>query len=235
VRLFCFPYAGGAAHIFRRWSQSLPEFVEVCAVQPPGRGSHWQERPFSNLTDLVSAAARALAIYMDRPFGFFGHSMGAMIGFELARHLRRVGAQGPEHLFLSGCRAPQSTHLSAVTFDLPEHEFLTEIRRLKGTSPEVLNNRELLQLMLPLLRADFAITETYKYRDEPPLKCPFTVFGGSEDKEVRVESLRAWRRHTTASFSLRILPGDQFFLNTSQGLLLEAIAQDLRRLDRNFS
>ena len=228
VRLFCFPYAGGAAHIFRQWQQSLPAAVELCAVQPPGRGSRMTEQPVINLSDLIAAAAPALGSYLELPFAFFGHSMGALIAFELARHLRRAGGEGPTHLFLSGCRAPQRA--CAITYNLPEPEFLAEIRRLNGTPPEVLEQPELLAFMLPLLRADFAVVQTYEYAEEPPLACPLTVFGGLQDEDVSVESLEAWREHTSAAFSLRMLPGDHFFLHSSQGPLLEVISRELRQL-----
>ena len=235
VRLFCFPYAGGAANIYVRWSQSLPAFIDVCAVQLPGHGSRMREKPFSNLTDLVPAAAEALLPHMDRPFAFFGHSLGALVAFELTRHLRRMSANEPAHLFLSGCRAPQLVSTHDIIHNLPDQEFIAEIRRLNGTPAEVLDNPELMQLVLPMLRADFSILETYSYRDEPPLACPLTIFGGSEDKDVRSESLSAWRGHTTAAFSLSILPGDHFFLHTSQATLLQTIARELRRFAGTFS
>lgn len=230
LRLLCFPYAGGAAHIFHHWHQTLLEFVEVWAVQLPGRGRRLPEPPFTNLHDLVAAAAQALAPHLDRPFAFFGHSMGAMIAFELARHLRRAGAEGLAHLFVSGCRAPQLARTRPVTYDLPEQEFLAEIGRLKDTPAEVLSNPELMQLLLPILRADFTVTETCQYRDEPPLTCPLTVFGSLEDEDVPGESLSSWRAQTTAAFSLCLLPGDHFFLHGSQALLLKAVGRELQRI-----
>ncbi|HEY9282299.1 MAG TPA: alpha/beta fold hydrolase [Pyrinomonadaceae bacterium] len=230
LRLFCFPYAGGAAHIFRQWPQGLPPSVEVCAVQPPGRGGRLRERPITSLRQLVAEAAPALRPYMDLPFAFFGHSMGAVVAFELAHHLRGARADGPAQLFVSGCRAPQLAREGDFTYNLPEPEFLAEIRRLKGTPPEVLEHPELLELVLPLLRADFTAIHTYEYSEVPPLTCPLTVFGGVEDEDVGVESLKAWRAHTTAAFTLRMLPGDHFFLHGSQPLLLEALNRDLRRL-----
>lgn len=229
VRLFCFPYAGGTAHVYRQWPRGLPESVEVWGVQPPGRGGRLREKPFTSLDELVAAATPALRPLTALPFAFFGHSMGAMIAFELARRLCEEGAATPERLFLSGCRAPQFAHTRAITYDLPEPEFVEELRRLRGTPAEVLDNQELLQLMLPLLRADFAITQTYRYREGPPLACPFTVFGGLEDEDVRPESLPPWREHTSGEFSLHMLPGGHFFLHTAQAALLETIAGQLRR------
>lgn len=230
VRLFCFPYAGGGVHIFRDWPRSLPQGVEVCAVQPPGRGSRLRERPYTNLGELVAAAATALRPFMDRPFAFFGHSMGALISYELARLLQAEGRAGPSHLFVSGCRAPQATDKSEVTYNLSDREFVEELRRLKGTPPEVLAHAELLQLVLPLLRADFAVTQTYSYLEGPPLGCPLTAFGGLDDGEASREHLALWRELTTGDFTLHMLPGDHFFLHTSRPVLLETIARQLARL-----
>jgi len=227
LRLFCFPYAGGSAHVFRKWEQKLPADIEVCAVEPPGRGTRMREKPFTNLFDVVDAAAEALGPYMDRPFAFFGHSMGAMISFELARYLRRTGRKEPAHLLLSACRAPQLAHTRASTYDLPDREFIEELRRLKGTPAAVLDHPELLQLILPVLRADFGITQTYTYRPETPLSCPLSIFGGLEDDDATRGNLSPWRAHTTAAFSLYMLPGDHFFLNTSQNLLLEIVVREL--------
>ena len=133
------------------------------------------------------------------------------------------------HLFLSACRAPHFADTRAVTYDLPDPDFIEELRRLKGTPAEVLDHPELLQLILPLLRADFGITQTYMHRPETPLSCPLTIFGGLEDDDATRENLNPWRAHTTAGFSLHMLPGDHFFLNMSQNLLLGIVGRELRR------
>jgi medium-chain acyl-[acyl-carrier-protein] hydrolase len=234
VRLFCFPYAGGGAHIYYRWRRGLPAWVDVCAVQPPGRGTRLSERPFTDLSEMVEAAAGALAPYMDRPFAFFGHSMGAMVSFELARRLRQSTGTEPGHLFLSGCRAPQFSPSREVTYNLPEDEFTAFLSRRGGTPSEVLENQELMQLLLPLLRADFAVTQTYRFEAAPPLSCPITVFGGRDDEGVRGEWLEGWREHAAGAFALHVLPGDHFFVHTSERLLLEAVAGELRRLAGDF-
>jgi medium-chain acyl-[acyl-carrier-protein] hydrolase len=229
LRLFCFPYAGGAAYLFRQWPQFLPDFIDVCAVQPPGRGGRLREQPFTRLDALVAAATSALIPFMDMPFAFFGHSMGAMIGFELARGLRSLGAAGPKHLFVAASRAPRLAGERAITHDLPEPQFVEELRRLGGTPAEVLENEELLRLLLPLLRADFAVTQTYSYAEGPPLGCPLTAFGGLQDEE----SMASWGEYTTASFSLHMLPGGHFFLHSSQGALLEIVARELEGARRS--
>lgn len=232
LRLFCFPYAGGAASIYQAWQERLPPTVEVRPVQLPGRGMRMRETPINQMPALVEATAAALLPFLDRPFAFFGHSMGALISFELVRRFRREQGISPVHLFLSGRRAPQLPHTEPMTYNLPEPEFLNELRRLKGTPPEMLENAELMQLMLPLLRADFEVCETYTYADEPPLECPMTVFGGIQDLDVNRTHLEAWREQTSAPFSLRMLPGDHFFLQSSKDLLLWSLSRDLHSLTR---
>jgi medium-chain acyl-[acyl-carrier-protein] hydrolase len=227
LRLFCFPYAGGNAHAFSKWPQQLPPGVEVLAAQLPGRASRIREPPHTGLHALVEELGRAVRPYLDVPFAFFGHSMGAMIGFELARLLRREGVGAPTHLFVSGRRAPQIPNTDALTYNLPDAELIEQLRRLNGTPPAVLEHPELMQLMLPLLRADFEVVETYRYVDEPPLDCPISAFGGLQDPEVTREQLEAWRAQTTSGFVRRMFDGDHFFLHRAEPLLLRTIAREL--------
>jgi medium-chain acyl-[acyl-carrier-protein] hydrolase len=229
LRLFCFPYAGSGASMFRTWSDGLPADVEVCPVQFPGRGTRLMETPFTQLSLLVEGLAQALVPLMDKPFGFFGHSLGALVGFELARQLRRQSAVQPVCLFVSADRAPQIPHRDRPIHALPDGEFLAELRRLNGIPGKVLEDMELMQVMLPILRADFAVYETYVYATEPQLDCPISSFGGLHDHRVSRGDLEAWRSQTNASFSLQMFPGDHFFLNTTPSLLLEALSQVLRR------
>lgn len=228
LRLFCFPYAGGGSSIFRTWPASLPSYVEIYAANLPGRGGRIAEPPFTHSSTMVKSIAEDLRPHLDKPFAFFGHSMGALISFELARLLRREGSPGPFHLFVSGHPAPQLPVTSRQTYDLPEQELIEELRRLNGTPPEVLAQPELMQLMLPLLRADFEVCQTYECSPEPPLDCPVTVFGGTEDGEAGREKLELWREQTSASFSLLMLPGDHFFLHAAQPEILRVIDQQLQ-------
>jgi medium-chain acyl-[acyl-carrier-protein] hydrolase len=226
LRLICLPYAGGSAAVFRPWAEALAPLAEVCAAQLPGRGSRLSEPPLTELSDIVEALAEALRPCWQRPFAFFGHSMGALIAFELARRLRSEGAPQPQHLFVSGRRAPQTPGAEPSTYGLPDPEFIEHLRGLGGTPAELLANPELMQLMLPVLRADFAVCQTYAYRDEPPLQCPVSVFGGLADSAER-EKLEGWRAQTRVAFSLHMLPGDHFFLNSSRRLLLRTLAARL--------
>jgi medium-chain acyl-[acyl-carrier-protein] hydrolase len=227
LRLFCFPYAGTGASIFRTWSDGLPADVEVCPVQFPGRGTRLMETPFTQLSPLVDALAQALVPLLDKPFAFFGHSLGALVGFELARQLRRQSGAQPVRLFVSADRAPQIPHRERPIHALPEGEFLVELRRLNGIPGKVLEEAELMQIMLPVLRADFAVYETYVHSTESPLNCPISTFGGLQDHRVSRGDLEAWRDQTSGSFSLRMFPGDHFFWNTIQPLLLEVLSQEL--------
>jgi len=184
------------------------------------------ERPYTQLSPLVEALAQALAPLLDRPFAFFGHSLGALVSFELARRIRRQYGVHPVRLFVSAGRAPQILHRGLPIHTLPDKEFLMELRRLNGTPSELLDHAELMELMLPLLRADFAVYETYQYSSEAPLNCPISAFGGLQDNKVSDSDLDAWRVQTSVSFSLRMFPGDHFFLK--QPLLLRALFQELQ-------
>jgi len=228
LRLFCFPYAGTGASIFRTWSEGLPADVEVCPVQFPGRGTRLKETPFTELLPLVQALAQALVPLLDKPFAFFGHSLGALVSFELARQLRRQAGVQPVRLFVSADRAPQIPQRDRPIHALPDSEFLVELRRLNGIPEKVLEDVELMQVMLPVLRADFAVYETYVYSVEAPLNCPISIFGGLRDHRVSRDDLEAWRDQTSVSFSLQMFPGDHFFLNTTQPLLLQVLSEELR-------
>lgn len=229
LKLFCFPYAGGNSQTYRVWPFKLPETVEVHAVNLPGRGPRLREAPFTRLTPLVDEIAEAIVPELDRPFAFFGHSMGALIAFELAHKLRKQNQPSPVHLIVSGRRAPQLPDTDPQTHDLPEKEFLEELRRLNGTPTEALEHPELMQLMLPILRADFAICETYAYEVRPLLDCPIAALGGLDDNNVKREEIAAWRERTTGSFTMRMFPGDHFYLHTAQLPLLETITALLTR------
>lgn len=228
LRLFCFSYAGGGASIFRPWSDGLPEDVEVCCIQLPGHEYRLAEQAYTRLAPLVQALADAIFPYLDRPFAFFGHSMGALVSFELARQLRRTHNRHPVRLCLAAYRAPQLRNPNIKIYHLPSEVFKV-VLRADGIPERILQNEELMQAMLPTLRADFELCDTYRYTEEPPLECPLSIFGGAEDIRVSAADLDAWRIHTSAMCSLSMLPGSHFFLHSAQDLLLAAIAQDLER------
>ncbi|MGL6344130.1 MAG: thioesterase II family protein [Waterburya sp.] len=235
LRLFCFPYAGGAASTFSSWSTNLTADVEICPIELPGHGCRLAERPINRLETLIQELAHALLPYLDKPFAFFGHSMGGIVSFELAHKLRRDYNLSPIHLFVSGRRAPQIPESEPPIHHLPEPEFLSEIRRLNGTPEAVLKNAELMELFLPILRADFAAIETYVHTPKPRLNCPITVLGGLQDFEVSFEKLEAWREQTNGNFSIQMFQGDHFFIHSKRSLLLQFLAQELQTIVKRIN
>lgn len=225
VRLFCFPYAGGSAAIFRHWSQRIP--FEIFAVEYPGRGSRISEPPATRLSMLIDQIVPAIGLYLDRPFAVFGHSMGAFVSFEVLRRLRAAGGPDPTGLVVSGCRAPTVRSKRKPAHALPEAEFIEELRSLGGTPDEVLADRGLLQLLLPALRADFEAAETYVRKTGPKISCPLFAYGGIRDPDVTREDVEAWRDECASSFRLRIFPGDHFFIHSAEADLLHALSRDL--------
>jgi medium-chain acyl-[acyl-carrier-protein] hydrolase len=228
VRLFCFPYAGGTSGLFRTWSEQFPPDIEVYPIQLPGRERRIGEIPFRWLPDLIEALIEVLAPYLDKPYAIFGHSMGALIGFELSRSIRQMH-QGllPVHLFLSGHRAPQIALPRAPAYNLPEADFIDVLSELNGTPKETLQHKELLQLLLPLLRADFEVCETYQYKPEQPLTCPITVLGGVDDSEVTPTMLEAWKKQTSGPFKLHLFDGDHFYIHNAWPRVIATILQEL--------
>jgi medium-chain acyl-[acyl-carrier-protein] hydrolase len=232
LRLFCLPYAGGGAPIFRAWPTRLPPGIAVCPVHLPGRGRRLRESAYRQVGPLVQAIANAMTAQQQPPFAFFGHSMGAIIAFELACHLQKEYGLQPLHLFLSGWRAPHMPQDEPPISHLPEPAFLEQLTRLGGTDQAILENMEMVRLMLPTLRADFELVETYRYAPTPPLNCPITVFGGLADPEANREQLAAWRQHTAGKFALHMLPGDHFFLLKSQDQFLPLLSDELTGMMR---
>lgn len=229
LRLFCFPYAGGGATVFSTWWRGLPPEVEVVAVQPPGRESRLTEKPYHHLQELVAAMHQNLLPHLSElPFAFFGHSNGALMAFELTRSLRRSGDPLPLHLFVSGRPAAQLELDDPPIHHLPHDEFVAELRRLAGTPEEILQNREILELLLPLLRADFSLGETYRFVPEPPLTLPLSAYGGARDEEVPEEEVEAWREQAGGEFRVKIFPGAHFFVNSDRDQVLAEVAAELR-------
>lgn len=227
LRLFCFPCAGGSASAFRPWFQELPSSVELIPIQPPGRENRIKEQPLTQVMSCVEILIDVMQPYLDKPFAFLGHSLGARVSFELARSLQQYELPMPKWLFVAGNPAPQRASTEKPIYQLPDEEFLSEIRRYNGTSEDVLNDLTLMRFLLPMLRADFEMYDTYTYTDKEPLDCPISVFGGSEDHKVSYEDLSAWKVQTRNTFSIRMLPGDHFFLHNKRSQFLPILMRDL--------
>jgi medium-chain acyl-[acyl-carrier-protein] hydrolase len=229
MRMFGFPYAGGGTHVYQQWWPAVPSDVEFCAISLPGRGVRIGETPYSDSAVLVAALVREIGPYLDKPYVFYGHSMGAMVSFELCRRLRAGDLPLPRHLFVSGCHAPHLPDPHPI-HHLPEAEFLEELFALGGLPQEILDSKELMELILPGIRADFTLVETYPYTEEAPLPCPLTALGGTDDPLVTQEALDAWRIHTSNAFDSRTFPGNHFFINTSREELLALLMRKLSQI-----
>jgi medium-chain acyl-[acyl-carrier-protein] hydrolase len=226
VRLFCFPYAGGGSAMFRGWARQLPADIGVYGIQLPGRGSRMLEPPIGELQAVLAELRPAILPYLDVPFAFFGHSMGALIGWELARSLRAELGKSPVHLFVSGSRPLTAVQVWLTDFEsASDAELATQMAALNGTPEEILRDADLLELVLPAFRADLMLLARYKYQPGHRLACPATIFGGDQDPIVPTGELADWAHFTTGDVQVRVLPGDHFFVHSAQADLIAAITE----------
>lgn len=231
MRLFCLPHAGGGGAIFYSWSGGISDTVQICPVHLPGRESRFRELPYVRLDALVRDLATSLVPFCKIPFGFFGHSVGAYIAFETARKLRREHNAVPSCVIVSACRAPQLPSESQPFHHLPDVLFLRELQRRYGDIPDaVLGDPQLMELFLPVLKADMAVMETYAYCHEEPLECPIIAYGGVDDHTVPRNELELWREQTSSEFKMRLFPGGHLFLSGARDLILQGLSQDLAKL-----
>ena len=226
LRLFCFPYAGGSASVFRDWFNFFPPEIDICAIQYPGRERRMNEPQFTSLPPLVDMLAEALLPELDIPFAFLGHSLGALISFELARLFQKKGIT-PIHLFVSSYRAPTIQDKEDKSHLLPDNEFVEKLYKHNGTPASVLENRELMNLLLPTIRADFAISETYVYSPSVLLNCPISAYGGIADPDVKYDDLKSWEEQTINSFNVRMFPGDHFYIRNKPEGIINSILKEL--------
>ena len=221
--LFCFPPAGGGPSAFRGWPAALPTTVDVRVLALPGRESRFAERPVID----VPAIADAVRTAADRPFAFYGHSLGGLLAFEVIRELRRTGAPLPERCVVGGSRAPHLVDPLADIVLKPDEEFLDVIGALGGVPSEVLANPELMELLLPALRCDFTWYHEYHHTDEEPLPVPITGIAATGDEVTRPELVAGWREHTSAGFRQYTIDGGHFFLQDRLATVTELVAAEL--------
>jgi surfactin synthase thioesterase subunit len=225
-RLFCLPHAGGDASQYVSWQQYFGLGIQVCPVQLPGRGRRIHQPPYRSARAAAETAYEHLGRYFDLPAVLFGHSMGALIVYELACILEDHGTP-PQMLVVAGKAAPHLPPARARN-SLGDEELIADLRALGGTPHELLEDRSALQFYLPLIRSDLAVVDDYIHRREAPLSCPILCLGGMADSTTGPESLAAWSRYTRAEFDLRIFPGDHFFVRSETPLVCEAIVRMLR-------
>jgi len=224
-RLFCFPFAGGGAAGYRTWHRTLPDDVDVVAIQLPGRDAHRRERPLDRIADMVRAARPVVEADSDLPYALFGHSMGALVAYELTVALEREGQSPPSHLFLSSRRPPDEQPDAPPIHALPDEEFLDLLQGRYGGVPEVVRREpDLLALLLPTLRADVAAIETYAPLTDRSVACPVRVYGGEHDRHPRPEQLPGWQRFADREVGVRLFPGDHFYLSAHQAELTADLA-----------
>ena len=227
LQLLCLPYAGGSASVYRRWPELVPPGVGVRAVELPGRGTRYAETPFLRLSPLTDALADVLAREATGPYALFGHSMGGLVAYEVTRALRRRGGPMPCHLFISATAAPGARSTLPDVHTATDTELVEHLSSLNGTPRGVLDNHELMSLLLPVLRADFAALETHAHEEEEPLEIPLTVFGGTSDRIVRPSALLGWKRQSRAWTRLHLFPGDHFYLQDHDRALVRELVDDL--------
>jgi medium-chain acyl-[acyl-carrier-protein] hydrolase len=221
IQLFCFPYAGGSARVFWDWRNKLPGYVEVCAIELPGRGARLMDPLCTRISTLVDDAIPQILAKRNKPFVLFGHSLGALIAFEIARRLKKGSGIEPLGLIVSGHRAPHLSRTRVPMHVLPESQFLQRLRAYNGTPDEVLQDAGIMEIMLPILRADFTAAETYSFQMQTTLSCPLTAYGGWQDADVGIDELCAWKDHTSGQFILRVFKGDHFFLQKDEEFIPE--------------
>jgi len=227
LTLFCFHCAGSGASMFRTWRPHLPAEIDLRAVQLPGRENRLKERAYTHIEPLIDDATQALKPHLDKPFAIFGHSMGALVGFEVARRIRRSYQRDPVHLFFSSYPAGQLVQFRQSIANLPDDEFVDRAIRYHWIPDRLLKNREWTKALSEILRADVATCESYVYQDDEPFMCPVSVFGGLEDFYVSRDELLAWQEQARGSFKLRLFPGNHSYHQDCRNRLLSTIAAEL--------
>lgn len=228
VRLVCFPYAGAGGNVFISWESLLPDWVDLMVAELPGRGFRFGDPLLYNMKNVVSQMADDFINYMDKPFVFFGHSLGALVCFELCKELRARALSEPEFLIVSGRRAPHCPTDSQYHL-LSDDRLIDQLRNYEGTPDEILADADMMRLFLPILRADFAVAETYRYSDTKRFDFPIAAFGGKSDKGVPKDSLLKWNEFSGESFVWEMFDGAHFYLQqrANKNLLLHRICNIL--------
>ncbi|CDM92286.1 Thioesterase (modular protein) [Xenorhabdus bovienii] len=222
LRIFCFPYAGGSAKTYLDWAEHFTDNIEIVAVQPPGRTTRLDEAPYEDLYSLVDELMAHAEFITKIPYAFIGHSLGCRVAFELACKLQSCGYPVPVHFFVSGCTAPHLRHNFPDTHDLPHDEFIRELRKMNGATDEVLLNSELMDFLLPVLKADFKMAETYQAK-RCLLKSPITVLSGDSDPDIKPIELYAWSELSSESLTVQYIPGDHFFIDQNKEKVIEVM------------
>ena len=226
LRLYCFCYAGGSAANYANWQADLDPSIEIYAIELPARGTRFGEEPETSLSSLTVTVANVIASAGHSSFAFFGHSLGALLAFEVARFLQQMGAVQPQHIFVSGGSAPQHRRDTGKMHLLSDDDFIDELKNYNGTPPAVLEHRELMDLLLPMIRADFALVANYTYRPAPLLAMPMTVLMGRDDDNGEGEHVTGWKKETSADCKIIWFEGDHFYIHPQRDAVLDCIRSE---------
>ena len=228
LRLICFPFAGGNANTYRSWSKQLPDDIELLAIQLPGRGARFNEDCISDLPELIEQLIPVIKSLTQIPYVFFGHSMGAIIAYELCDALHKHNEKLPDLLMLSACSAPHCKQQTKALHSLPSLEFWEEVQTINGTPREILDNHELLALLEPSLRADFKIVYDWRqshFQTQPStLPVPMEILGGKEDGSVSLKQLEGWKSYSEHKAHVHLFDGDHFFINQATGTFFSTLS-----------
>lgn len=231
VRLFLFPYAGGSAYTYTHWVELFSDDlnIELVLVQFPGRASRGNELPHQTMASLMSELIEYASYITSCPYILFGHSFGSKVSYELAYRLKRLGLPSPKYIIASGSGAPHLPNESEPIHNLPRSEFISELEQLNGTPQEILSNNELLDFLIPLLRSDFKLA--YEYQAKVcRIACPIMVLGGIDDKGINLDQLHAWDELSESDLIIDFIPGDHFFIDYNEKLVVEKIIAVIKGL-----
>lgn len=227
-RLFTFPFSGAGSVIYQPWVKDFSDTdLQIVGVQLPGREARLHEQALLSLDLLIEQLSTAILPYTDKPYSFFGHSLGGLVAFELTRELRKLGENLPEHLFVSAFRAPDMINPNPILHRLSDSELIEKMRAYGGTVEAIISNADLMAILLPIIRADFTLFENYHYPIEAPLDLPITALSGRVDQVVKPNYMTDWRVQTNQKFEHLIYGGDHFFLNKNQAKIIDMLKSKL--------
>ncbi len=229
LRLICFPYAGGSATTYMSWVKHLPQNIELVIVQAPGRGTRMFEKAFSTMASLTKELLTVFPNYTNKPYIFFGHSLGSRVAFELMSQLQHRSFPLPQYFIASGSRAPHIISSKKSIHHLPDDEFIAQLKLLNGTPQAVIENKELMELFLPLVRADFEIADNYCFTSKAIFNCPITVLSGKDDIDITQFHLESWGNFFNTKQEIHMIPGNHFFIESHKDVVLEKVNEIIAR------
>lgn len=226
IRMFCFPYAGAGGSIFKNWSFSTHKNVGVYPIQYPGRENRLFEPPINNMDVLISEICKQIKNYLDRPYILFGHSLGAKVAFHVAVEMQKSYCCAPGYLVVAGAQAPHIPETNPI-YNLNDDYIINELRRLGGTPDKILDNKDIMKIFLPTIRADYTLSDNFIYEEKYILECPILAIAGKDDSEASENEVYEWKNYTKTSYTYKAISGGHFFISTHESELLELIAANV--------